>query len=140
MAGIFAQTVVFGATITGDEPRRGPAEGHHRPVPVAADGAARRCSSAAPLRDVGNNVIVLIVMALTGLIVGWRIHTVVRSRRSLGFLLLLLFAYAISWVMAVRRAARCGRRRSSTTRLHRDLPAHVHRQHVRARPTTSRRC
>jgi ABC-2 type transport system permease protein len=49
--------------------------------------------------DVVNNVIVLVVMSLTGLLVGWRIRE--------GFLpalwayvLLLVFAYAISWIMA----------------------------------------
>ena len=37
--GIFAQTVVFGAHDHRRRPGRGHAEGHHRPVPVAADGA-----------------------------------------------------------------------------------------------------
>ena len=47
-------------------------------------------------------------MALTGLIVGWRIHTSFVEALA-GFLLLLLFAYAISWIMAWRRAARAAR-------------------------------
>ena len=51
------------------------------------------------LADVLNNVIVVVVMALTGLVVGWRIHTSVLEAVG-GFVLLLLFAYAISWVMA----------------------------------------
>ena len=38
LPGIFVQTVIFGSTITGSEPRRRPAEGSDRPVPVAADG------------------------------------------------------------------------------------------------------
>ena len=38
-------------------------------------------------------------MSLTGLVVGWRIHTSVFEAAA-GFLLLLAFAYAISWVMA----------------------------------------
>ncbi len=37
IAGIFAQTVVFGSTITGAGHRRGRPEGDHRPVPHAAD-------------------------------------------------------------------------------------------------------
>ena len=41
IAGIFAQTVIFGATHHRGRARRGRQEGHHRPVPVAADGAAR---------------------------------------------------------------------------------------------------
>jgi ABC-2 type transport system permease protein len=40
------------------------------------------------------------VMALTGLLVGWRIHTSFADA-VLGFVLILLFAYAISWVMAL---------------------------------------
>ncbi len=38
-------------------------------------------------------------MSLTGLLVGWRIHTSVLEALG-GYVLLLLFAYAISWVMA----------------------------------------
>ena len=38
-------------------------------------------------------------MSLTGLLVGWRIRTSFLEALA-GFLLLLLFAYAISWVMA----------------------------------------
>jgi ABC-type multidrug transport system permease subunit len=38
-------------------------------------------------------------MSITGLIVGWRIRTGVLAAVG-GFLLLLLFAYAVSWVMA----------------------------------------
>jgi ABC-type multidrug transport system permease subunit len=49
--------------------------------------------------DVVNNVLVLIVMSLTGLLVGWRIRTSV-GEALLGYLLLLVFAYAISWIMA----------------------------------------
>ncbi len=49
--------------------------------------------------DVVNNVLVLFVMSVTGLVVGWRIHTSV-GEAVLGYLLLLVFAYAISWIMA----------------------------------------
>ena len=49
--------------------------------------------------DVVNNVLVLVVMSLTGLVVGWRIHTSVLEALA-GYVLLLVFAYAISWVMA----------------------------------------
>jgi ABC-2 type transport system permease protein len=40
-----------------------------------------------------------LVMSLTGLVVGWRIHTSIPEAAG-GFLLLLLFAYAVSWIMA----------------------------------------
>jgi ABC-type multidrug transport system permease subunit len=45
-------------------------------------------------------VIVLVVMSLTGLLVGWRIHTTFWEAAA-GFGLLLLFAYAMSWGMAI---------------------------------------
>jgi ABC transporter DrrB family efflux protein len=50
--------------------------------------------------DLGLNVITIVVMAVTGLIVGWRIHTSALEALA-AFLLLLLFAFAISWVMAL---------------------------------------
>ncbi len=50
--------------------------------------------------DVLINVVSLIVMSLTGLVVGWRINTSL-GEAAAGYLLLLLFAYALSWVMAV---------------------------------------
>jgi ABC-type multidrug transport system permease subunit len=50
--------------------------------------------------DVLINIVSLVVMSLTGLIIGWRIHSSV-GEAVLGYLLLLLFAYALSWVMAV---------------------------------------
>jgi ABC-type polysaccharide/polyol phosphate export permease len=52
------------------------------------------------LSDVVNNVLVMVVMALTGLAVGWRIRTSVLEALG-GFLILLAFAYAFSWVMAM---------------------------------------
>jgi hypothetical protein len=49
--------------------------------------------------DVVYNSASLVIMALTGLVVGWRIDTSLLSAVA-GFSLLLLFAYAFSWVMA----------------------------------------
>ena len=49
--------------------------------------------------DVIYNLLALIVMALAGLVVGWRIHNGI-GQALLGFGLLLLFAYAFSWIMA----------------------------------------
>jgi len=47
-----------------------------------------------------NNVITVTIMSITGLIVGWRIRSSVGEAVA-GFLLLLAFAYAMSWLMAV---------------------------------------
>ncbi len=98
MAGIFAQTVVFGATITGaglaEDVKSGIID-RFRSLPMSPGAVlAGRTFS-----DVVNNVIVLIVMSLTGLLVGWRIHTNV-WHAALGYVLMLVFAYAISWIMA----------------------------------------
>jgi len=98
IAGIFAQTVVFGATITGaglaEDVKKGIID-RFRSLPMAPSAVL----TGRTLSDVVNNVIVLVVMSLTGLAVGWRIHT--SPLEALwGFVLLLVFAYAVSWVMA----------------------------------------
>ena len=98
IAGIFAQTVIFGATLTGvglaDDIQKGVID-RFRSLPMSRSAVlVGRTTS-----DVLNNVLVITVMSLTGLVVGWRIRTSFLEALA-GFLLLLLFAYAISWVMA----------------------------------------
>ena len=98
IAGIFAQTVVFGATFSGasiaDDMQKGIID-RFRSLPMArAAVLIGRTGS-----DIVNNSVSLTVMSVTGLIVGWRIRTSVISAVG-GFLLILLFAYAISWIMA----------------------------------------
>ena len=98
IGGIFAQTVIFGATFTGagiaDDMQKGIID-RFRSLPMsrAAVLVGRTAS------DVIYNVLSLLIMALSGLLVGWRIHNGVFDA-ALGFGLLLLFAYAFSWVMA----------------------------------------
>ncbi|MDM7830934.1 ABC transporter permease [Cellulomonas edaphi] len=98
MAGIFAQTVIFGATITGaglaDDVKKGIID-RFRSLPMAPSAVL----AGRTISDVINNVLVLIVMSLTGLLVGWRIRSSVLEAIG-GFALLLGFAYAISWIMA----------------------------------------
>ncbi|MEO6881878.1 MAG: ABC transporter permease [Mycobacteriaceae bacterium] len=98
IAGIFAQTVVFGATITGaglaEDVKKGIVD-RFRSLPMAPSAVL----AGRTLSDVLNNVITLTVMSVTGLIVGWRIRTSFLDA-VVGFVLLLVFAYAISWVMA----------------------------------------
>ena len=98
IAGIFAQTVVFGATITGaglaEDVRKGIID-RFRSLPMAPSAVL----TGRTLSDVLNNVIVLVVMSLTGLLVGWRINSSFGEALG-GFLILLVFAYAISWVFA----------------------------------------
>ena len=98
MGGIFAQTVIFGATFTGaglaDDMQKGIID-RFRSLPMSRSAVlVGRTAS-----DVIYNVLSLIIMAITGLIVGWRIHNGFIDA-ALAFALLLAFAYAFSWVMA----------------------------------------
>jgi ABC-2 type transport system permease protein len=98
IAGIFAQTVIFGATITGaglaEDMQKGIID-RFRSLPMSRSAVlVGRTGS-----DIVNNVLVIAVMSTTGLVVGWRIRTSVLEALA-AFLLLLLFAYAVSWMFA----------------------------------------
>ena len=98
IAGIFVQTVVFGATFTGaglaEDIQKGVID-RFRSLPMARSAVlVGRTAS-----DVLYNVISIVIMAITGLLVGWRIRGSLLEAAA-AFLLLLLFAYAFSWVMA----------------------------------------
>ena len=98
IGGIFAQTVVFGATFTGaglaDDMQKGIID-RFRSLPMSRSAVlVGRTAS-----DVVYNVLSLLIMSLTGLLVGWRIRTSVVDA-IVGYLLLLVFAYAFSWIMA----------------------------------------
>ena len=99
VGGIFAQTVVFGATFTGagiaEDMQKGIID-RFRSLPMSRSAVlVGRTAS-----DVIYNALSLVIMALTGLLVGWRAREGVVDM-MLGFGLLLLFAYAISWIMAL---------------------------------------
>jgi len=98
IGGIFAQTVVFGATFTGaglaDDMQKG-IIARFRALPMSRSAVLIGRTSS----DVIYNVLSLVIMALTGLVVGWRIHHGILDA-AFGFALLLTFAYAFSWVMA----------------------------------------
>jgi ABC-2 type transport system permease protein len=98
IAGIFAQTVIFGSTFTGAGLAEDMTKGiidRFRSLPMARSAVlAGRTGS-----DIVYNSTSIVVMSITGLIVGWRIRTGPLEAIG-GFLLLLLFAYAISWIMA----------------------------------------
>jgi len=99
LPGIFAQTVIFGSTITGaslaDDVQKGLVD-RFRSLPMARSAVLIGRTVA----DQGLNVVTIVVMALTGLIVGWRVHSSVLEALA-GFLLLLLFAFAVSWLFAL---------------------------------------
>lgn len=99
VAGIFVQTVVFGSTFTGlslaEDMQKGIID-RFRSLPMAPSSVL----IGRTVSDVVINVVSLVVMSLTGLVVGWRIRGSVLDA-ILAYILLLLFAYAISWIMAV---------------------------------------
>ena len=98
IAGVFAQTVIFGSTFTGvglaDDMTKGIID-RFRSLPMARSAVlVGRTTS-----DIAFNSASILVMSITGLIVGWRIRTDPVSALG-GYLLLLFFAYAMSWIMA----------------------------------------
>ncbi|MGK8502554.1 ABC transporter permease [Nocardia asiatica] len=99
IAGIFAQTVVFGATFTGaglaEDMQKGIID-RFRSLPMASSAVL----VGRTVSDVVINVVSLTVMSVTGLAVGWRIRGSFLDA-VLAYILLLLFAYAVSWIMAV---------------------------------------
>ncbi len=98
VAGIFAQTVIFGATFTGaglaDDIQKGIID-RFRSLPMSRSAVL----VGRTVSDIVYNLLSIIIMGLTGLIVGWRIRGSVLDALG-GVLLLLTFAYAFSWVMA----------------------------------------
>ena len=98
LPGILAQTIVFGSTITGmsiaDDMQKGLID-RFRSLPMARSAVLVGRTFA----DLGLNTISMVVMALTGLVVGWQVRSSLLEALG-GFVLLLLFGYAMSWVMA----------------------------------------
>ncbi len=98
IAGIFAQTVVFGATFTGagiaDDMQKGIID-RFRSLPMSRSAMLLGRTAS----DVLLNALSVTVMSLTGLLVGWRIRESFLEAVA-GFALLLLFSYAVSWIMA----------------------------------------
>jgi len=99
MAGIFAQTVVFGSTFSGAAMAQDLKEGlidRFRTLPMNRSAVLVGRTNA----DLVLNSISMVIMIGTGLAVGWRFNDGVVSFLA-GVALLLLFSYAFSWVMAL---------------------------------------
>jgi ABC-2 type transport system permease protein len=98
MAGIFAQTVVFGSTYSGSAMANDLKDGiidRFRTLPMSPSSVLVGRTNG----DLLINTISMAVMMTTGFIVGWRIRSsFFEAVAAVG--LLLLFAYALSWVMA----------------------------------------
>jgi ABC-2 type transport system permease protein len=99
MAGIFAQTVIFGATFSGQAMAQDLKDGivdRFRTLPMSpAAVLIGRTNS-----DLVLNAISVTIMMATGLLVGWRVNSSPLAFLT-GICLLLLFSYAFSWVMAL---------------------------------------
>jgi ABC transporter DrrB family efflux protein len=98
LPGIFVLTITTSAQITGYTLTQDLQKGifdRFRTLPMSPSAVL----TGQTLSDLIMNVTSIVTMALVGLLVGWRIHTS-PLEAALGFLVLLLFAYAFSWVTA----------------------------------------
>ena len=98
IAGIFAQTVIFGASWTGVGMAEDMTKGiidRFRALPMSRTAVL----VGRTVSDIVSNSLSILLMGVTGLVVGWRIRTGPLDA-IVGVLLLLAFAYAFSWVMA----------------------------------------
>jgi ABC-2 type transport system permease protein len=98
MAGIFAQTVVFGSTYSGSAMAQDLKDGiidRFRSLPMSPSAVLIGRTNG----DLLINAMSMFVMMATGFIVGWRVRSSFGEAVA-AVALLLLFAYALSWVMA----------------------------------------
>jgi ABC-2 type transport system permease protein len=98
MAGIFAQTVVFGSTYSGSAMAQDLKDGiidRFRTLPMSPSAVLVGRTNG----DLLINTISMAVMMATGFVVGWRIRSSLLEALA-AVALLLFFAYALSWVMA----------------------------------------
>ncbi|MFI6509479.1 ABC transporter permease [Streptosporangium sp. NPDC050855] len=96
--GIFVQTIVMSAQITGYTLTHDLQKGifdRFRTLPMAPSAVL----IGQTVSDVLMNVSSIVAMSVMGLVVGWRIHSSPQEA-VLGFAMLLLFSYAFSWVTA----------------------------------------
>ena len=95
MPGIFAQTIVFAAGTTAigmtDDVQKGIVD-RFRSLPMARSAVL----TGRTFSDVIYNAGILVVLMLSGLFVGWRVDNL--PALAAGFVLLLLFAYAMTWL------------------------------------------
>ena len=98
MAGIFAQTVVFGSTYSGSAMAQDLKDGiidRFRTLPMSPSAVLVGRTNG----DFFINLLSMLIMILTALVVGWRVRSSPLEALA-AVALLLLFAYAFSWVMA----------------------------------------
>ncbi len=98
VVGILAQTMLMTATNTGvaiaEDMKKGLID-RFRSLPISPSAVlVGRTTS-----DASVNLLVIVVMSITGLLIGWRIRGSLLDA-VLGYALLILFAYAVSWITA----------------------------------------
>ena len=99
LAGIFAQTVVFGSTFSGAAMAQDLQSGiidRFRSLPMSSSAVLIGRTNS----DLVLNSISMAIMMATGLLVGWRVNSSFPEFVA-GVALLLMFGYAFSWVMAL---------------------------------------
>lgn len=99
MAGIFAQTVVFGATFSGSFMAQDLKSGmidRFRTLPMSPTAVLIGRTNS----DLVLNALSLLIMVLSGFLVGWRFNKGL-GEFFIAMALLLLFSYAFSWVMCL---------------------------------------
>jgi ABC-2 type transport system permease protein/oleandomycin transport system permease protein len=99
MAGVFAQTVVFGSVQTGvglsEDLHKGLIE-RFRSLPMARSAVL----AGRTLADLVRNVFVVGIMVAVGFLVGWRVHTSIFAVLA-GIGVLLLFGHSLNWLFAL---------------------------------------
>ncbi|OHV45617.1 ABC transporter [Pseudofrankia sp. BMG5.36] len=99
MPGVFAQTVVFGAMLTGmglaTDKQNGLLD-RFRSLPMARSALL----TGRTLADLVRNTFIVLLMLAVGLAVGFRFHDTSAPEVIAGFAVLLLFSYAFSWISA----------------------------------------
>lgn len=100
MPGVFTQTVIFGAMVTGlglaEDRQRGLMD-RFRSLPMTRSALL----TGRTLSDLLRNAFIVVIMLLVGLAVGFRFGDTTVPAVLAGFGLMLLFSYAFSWLSAV---------------------------------------
>ena len=97
MAGIFAQTAIFGSTFSGMFMANDKKDGlidRFKTLPMASSAVVM----ARTIADLALNTVSMVVMILTGLVAGWRPEAGLWKFLG-GVALLLVFSWVFSWVM-----------------------------------------
>ena len=129
MPGIYVQTLGFASITTAiavtDDMAKGLID-RFRSLPMARSAVL----SGRTVSDVVYNAGILVVLMLSGLVVGWRVHGTVGDF-FLAVALMLFFTFAMAWIGVLIGLTRAVGRGRAAARLPDRLPAHVRLERVR---------